>query len=217
MLRAPVTDDASKRDDDAQGDEDRAAILARRQRFIALALGAFGATACNRGGPEPCLSMTPVHPDASVAAPPVQASPQPSPVSESPREDVPPDIELARPQPCLNIVRVPVIPFVAGFRADAIALDDDAKTALDLAADALAANPEILVEVGGHTDDRGSPERRMQLSRARAEAVREYLITKGIAADRMTVQAYGAERPLVPNDGATNRAKNNRVELSVRE
>jgi outer membrane protein OmpA-like peptidoglycan-associated protein len=211
-----VTDDASK-DDDAKGDEDRAAILARRQRFIALAIGAFGATACDRCGPEPCLRMTPVHPDASAHAGPVQASPQPSFVIEPPREEVAADIELARPHPCLQVVRVPDARFTTGFRADASALDDDAKPALDRAADVLQAHPEVVIEVAGHTDDRGSPERRMQLSLARAEAVREYLITKGIAAERMTVQAYGGEYPLAPNDGATNRAKNNRVELSVRE
>ncbi len=220
-----MTDDA-KDDGEAKGDGDRAAILARRQRFIALALsGLAGAAACDTCTPKPCLNISaPPEPDPQPADPRLanphrdpSQRPDPSEPEPTPHEDVAPDIEPARPHPCLNVVRVPAIQFTASFRPDAIALDDDAKQALDLAAEILQAHPEVLIEVAGHTDDRGSRERRMKLSLARAEAVREYLITKGIAAERMTVKAYGGERPLVLNDSDTNRAKNNRVELTIRE
>ena len=70
----------------------------------------------------------------------------------------------------------------------------------------------ILIE--GHTDDTGSEEYNMSLSKKRAEAVRDYLIAQGVDASRLTAKWYGETQPKYPNDEA-NRAKNRRVEIKV--
>ncbi|HPR53171.1 MAG TPA: OmpA family protein [Deltaproteobacteria bacterium] len=88
---------------------------------------------------------------------------------------------------------------------------------LDEIAEGLKTQAAIKVEVQGHTDNTGSPEYNMKLSQARAESVKEYLVDKGIAPERLTAKGYGMTRPLVPNDTAQNRAKNRRVELAPRQ
>lgn len=71
----------------------------------------------------------------------------------------------------------------------------------------------VTIEVAGHTDSRGSDEYNMVLSRERAEAVRNYLISKGIAADRLIAKGYGESQPVADNDTDEGRFKNRRVEL----
>jgi outer membrane protein OmpA-like peptidoglycan-associated protein len=73
--------------------------------------------------------------------------------------------------------------------------------------------PSFRAEVGGHTDNVGTPEYNMRLSAARAAAVKAWLIAHSVAADRVTSRGYGDTRPLVPNDTDANRFKNRRVEL----
>ncbi len=69
-------------------------------------------------------------------------------------------------------------------------------------------------EIAGHTDDSGSPEANLQLSKERAEQVRSYLLTNfAIAADKLSVAYYGDTRPAVPNTSSENRALNRRVEF----
>jgi len=68
-------------------------------------------------------------------------------------------------------------------------------------------------EVGGHTDNEGKRDYNMKLSASRAEAVKAWLVGKGIAAGRITTAGYGDTRPLVPNTSDENKAKNRRVEL----
>jgi OOP family OmpA-OmpF porin len=70
------------------------------------------------------------------------------------------------------------------------------------------------IEVGGHTDSVGTDEHNMTLSQQRAEAVRNYLISKGIAADRLTVKGYGETKPVADNETEEGRFKNRRVELT---
>ena len=70
------------------------------------------------------------------------------------------------------------------------------------------------IEVGGHTDSVGTDEHNMTLSQQRAEAVRNYLISKGIAADRLTVKGYGEAKPVADNETEEGRFKNRRVELT---
>jgi len=89
--------------------------------------------------------------------------------------------------------------------ADLPAIDRDAAT-LDKWSD-------VNVEVAGHTDDWGSDEYNMSLSLRRAETVRDYLISKGIAADRLSARAYGESQPVADNATDEGRFKNRRVEL----
>lgn len=83
-------------------------------------------------------------------------------------------------------------------------------------ADVLKRSPDIvLVEVQGHTDNRGSRQVNRQLSQERADAVRRWLLEHGIAAERLTAKGYGPDRPLAPNITARNRARNRRVQFVI--
>jgi outer membrane protein OmpA-like peptidoglycan-associated protein len=94
----------------------------------------------------------------------------------------------------------------------------DGQQLLDEVVDVLTKNPQIRkVSIEGHTDNRGSAARNLRLSKARAEAVRTYLIKEGISPMRLTATGFGASRPLVPNLSPANRAHNRRVEFRIIE
>jgi outer membrane protein OmpA-like peptidoglycan-associated protein len=84
---------------------------------------------------------------------------------------------------------------------------------LEEVARSLVANPQVQVEVAGHTDSTGSRAVNERLSLARAEAVKAFLIENGVAADRMTVQGYASTQPVATNRTVSGRAQNRRVEL----
>ena len=72
------------------------------------------------------------------------------------------------------------------------------------------------VEVKGHTDNVGGNEFNMNLSRDRAKAVVDYLVSKGVNPDKLTYSYYGMTRPLSDNDTEEGRAKNRRVEFTIK-
>jgi outer membrane protein OmpA-like peptidoglycan-associated protein len=76
-------------------------------------------------------------------------------------------------------------------------------------------NPGIKIEIGGHTDDKGSDDYNLTLSEGRAQSVKDYLIEKGIAADRMTAKGYGETEPISSNATDQGRAENRRVEFTI--
>jgi OOP family OmpA-OmpF porin len=93
-------------------------------------------------------------------------------------------------------------------------LTPEAREVLDRVAISLQAYPEIRVEVAGHTDNKGARALNVRLSQKRAESVRDYLVGKGIAADRMVAKGYGPDAPLATNDTDEGRAHNRRTELN---
>ncbi len=86
---------------------------------------------------------------------------------------------------------------------------------LDIVADVLRRYPALRVEVGGHTDDRGSDATNDRLSQRRAESVLDYLVASGVATDRLAAVGYGERRPVASNETETGRALNRRVEFVV--
>lgn len=84
---------------------------------------------------------------------------------------------------------------------------------LDRVAESLVANPEITLEVQGHTDNTGSLAGNNRISQLRANTVRTYLISKGVAANRLTAKGYGPTQPKAPNTTPAGRTENRRVEL----
>lgn len=76
-------------------------------------------------------------------------------------------------------------------------------------------NPTIEIELGGHTDNQGAPAANLELSEKRVEAVRQYLISKGVAAKRMTGKGYGGARTIAPSTTEENRQLNRRVEFKI--
>jgi outer membrane protein OmpA-like peptidoglycan-associated protein len=93
-------------------------------------------------------------------------------------------------------------------------LTPESQTILDGVAESLVANDSIKVQVGGHTDNTGSAAVNKRLSAARANSVREYLVSKGVAADRLTAVGFGPTKPVASNRTAAGRAQNRRVELT---
>jgi outer membrane protein OmpA-like peptidoglycan-associated protein len=77
----------------------------------------------------------------------------------------------------------------------------------------LKTNKQVTIKIEGHTDNIGTIERNVELSKQRANAVKEYLIANNIAANRITVTFFGALHPIAPNDTESNRAKNRRVNI----
>ena len=82
---------------------------------------------------------------------------------------------------------------------------------LDKLASILVAHPEVKASIEGHTDSQGDDKMNLDLSKARAKAVKDYLIKKGVAADHLSSEGFGETKPIDTNDTAEGRAKNRRV------
>jgi outer membrane protein OmpA-like peptidoglycan-associated protein len=181
------------------GDEDGDGVLDGLDRCphtpAGRAVNAFG---CLPGQGE---GRDSVRQRAAAAPPP--ASPQ----EQSPQAPAPE--EAAAPKEAGTGVVLRGVEFAPG----SARLSASSLRVLDSVATALAAQPRQLVEIGGHTDDSGSPRGNQNLSRLRAEAVRSYLIRKGIPGARMTARGYGSTLPLIPGDTPDARARNRRVEI----
>ncbi len=76
-------------------------------------------------------------------------------------------------------------------------------------------DPDSKIVVEGHTDSQGSDAFNRDLSQRRAENVREYLVSHGIAADRVTAKGFGPDRPVGDNNSPEGRANNRRVEIVI--
>jgi OmpA-OmpF porin, OOP family len=73
----------------------------------------------------------------------------------------------------------------------------------------------MVIEIDGHTDNMGSAERNLQLSKERANTVRNYLIRKGIKAQRVSAKGYGETKPISSNDTEEGRKLNRRTEVNI--
>ena len=101
------------------------------------------------------------------------------------------------------------------FDFDRYSLRAEATRILDEAIKALQENPQLQLELEGHTCNIGTAEYNLALGERRANAVREYLVSRGIAANRPRTVSYGEERPIADNDTAEGRAMNRRAHLAV--
>ena len=112
-----------------------------------------------------------------------------------------------------GMIRISNINFATG-KAD---LPADALPTLDVVGQVLTKWNEIKLEIGGHTDSRGSAATNQKLSQRRAQAVHDYLLQHfpDLHAGQLSVKGYGESKPLVPNNSALNMAKNRRVEIKV--
>lgn len=101
------------------------------------------------------------------------------------------------------------------FEADAHEIKAESYDDLNQIAFFLLDNPEVDVEIGGHTNDLPSDEYCYQLSKKRARSVTEYLISVGVEEDRLTYKGYGKAQPIATNKTAVGRRMNQRVEIKI--
>lgn len=87
--------------------------------------------------------------------------------------------------------------------------------ALDKLAKTLVEAKNWKLDIDGHTDDKGSDSYNQKLSQDRANAVKSYLVSKGVVADTITATGYGKTKPIVKNDSDANRERNRRVEFKI--
>lgn len=100
------------------------------------------------------------------------------------------------------------------FKLNSAEIEPDSERTLQRALLGLRDNPEAQVEIGGHTDDTGTTERNETLSRERAQSVRQWLVSHGIDAGRLTAKGYGATKPKVKNADEASRTINRRIEFT---
>lgn len=101
------------------------------------------------------------------------------------------------------------------FESDSAVLTGVATGLLDGIGASLNNQANVSLEIAGHTDDTASEAYNLKLSQLRAEAVRQYLIGRGIDGARLTTRGYGEAQPLVANDSDANRALNRRVDFKL--
>jgi outer membrane protein OmpA-like peptidoglycan-associated protein len=90
-------------------------------------------------------------------------------------------------------------------------------TELDHLLNIMTENTQMKIEISGHTDKTGSEPLNFKLSEARAKAVVDYLVKKGIDHSRMEFRGYGSLQPIADNATSAGRAKNRRVEFKILE
>lgn len=101
------------------------------------------------------------------------------------------------------------------FDADSSNFKAESYPALNEIFDFLNGNPKIHIEVGGHTNGQPSHDFCDRLSSARAKSIKDYLVSKGIAENRIIYRGYGKRQPIASNDTKEGRNKNQRVEIKI--
>jgi outer membrane protein OmpA-like peptidoglycan-associated protein len=134
-------------------------------------------------------------------------APPPPPPKPAPAPPPPPPPPAPKPAPVFENIY---------FHENKTNIDPLAAKALDRDGEMLKENPNIKVEIGGHTDSLGSEKANQKISEKRAESVKKYLMDKfNISGDRMVVKGYGSSKPIADNGTKEGRAKNRRVEIRI--
>jgi outer membrane protein OmpA-like peptidoglycan-associated protein len=148
-------------------------------------------------------------PDAEDACPDVKGSPDPD-----PKKNGCPHVTVTKSE----IVISSQIRFLYGRSKITQTVDPVSDALLTEVRDAIQAHPEMKhIEVQGHADPVGGDEFNNLLSQARADAVREWLIRRGIPAEKLTAKGYGSHVPIASNDTDEGRAQNRRVQFKIIE
>jgi len=149
--------------------------------------------------------------DGAVKPPPPAPAPAPAPVV-APPPPAPPPPPVAPPAPVSEKVTYAADAF---FDFNKAVLKPEAKAKLDdLVSKTKGVNLEVIIAVG-HTDSVGSDAYNQKLSIKRSEAVKEYIVSKGIEKNRVYTEGKGEKQPVADNKTGEGRAKNRRVEIEV--
>lgn len=121
------------------------------------------------------------------------------------------DIEKVKEEP----IKVGAVIVLEGinFASGSADISSGSEDVLEKAYVSMRDNPDIVVEISGHTDSRGGREMNMNLSKNRAESVKAWLVSKGIDASRIETVGYGPDKPIDSNDTEEGRLRNRRIEF----
>jgi outer membrane protein OmpA-like peptidoglycan-associated protein len=145
--------------------------------------------------------------------PPVVAAPEPEEFVPDPEPELEPEPEPEAPPPPppppKKVFVVEGVNFLSG-KAD---ITDDSFANLMTVVETMQTYTEVTFKVVGNTDDQGKREANQKLSEARAKAVMDFLISRGISASRLEYEGKGPDQPVASNKTAAGRAKNRRIEF----
>jgi outer membrane protein OmpA-like peptidoglycan-associated protein len=127
-------------------------------------------------------------------------------------EEIPRPVQDEVKEQITEVLKLENVEFISGKSI----MTDKGKATLDKIAGILGRIKDP-VEIQGHTDSSGSAVKNRTLSQQRADATRTYLVTKGIAAARLTPVGYGPDKPIADNATAEGRQRNRRIEFSLKE
>jgi len=125
-----------------------------------------------------------------------------------PSDDVPKPKEVLKVEVGKSITLEGIV-----FKTGSADISPESEDILTKAFNTLEQNSEIEVEIQGHTDNVGKHAMNMKLSQRRADAVKAYLVKKGIAESRISTKGYGPDKPIAPNTTAEGKQKNRRIEF----
>ena len=140
-------------------------------------------------------------------------------VTDEPKQSIKLTLRYKRPPPPPPII-VPAPP-ATRFILDGVTFDTGKATLrpeslgrLDLVVEFMAHKKNMRIEISGHTDNAGKKKANQVLSEKRAQACRDYLVSKGIEPGRIVTRGYGDERPIASNDTEQGRQRNRRIEAA---
>ena len=119
--------------------------------------------------------------------------------------------EKASAEELVNALNLQIINFAVGSSA----IPEANQAILDKAAGILQANKDIVLSIKGHTDSTGNADNNKKLSQQRADAVKSYLVSKGVEATRLTAEGKGPSEPVADNATEQGRFKNRRIEFGL--
>ena len=195
--------------------------------WIALHREGSGPAMAAASAPQPApVVAPPLEPVVPIPLEPVTTSEEPAQVVEPPTGDdvamaevtpteAPPAMPDQRPrrEEFTTVAELKTI----HFDFDRARLRSEAVDALHMGADWLRRNPELLVLIEGHCDERGTNEYNLALGEQRARSAMDFLITQGVGADRITVLSHGREQPVCREQNEACWRQNRRADFKVKE
>ena len=167
--------------------------------------------------PPPPIVPAPPKPAPPAPTPPVVAPPLPAPPAVAPPAPAPPPAPAQpAPAPPPPAPKPALVLDTIYFDPNKTNISPAAAKALDRSGTILKENPQIKVEIGGHTDPAGPEKVNQKMSEKRAQSAKKYLTDKfGIAENRLVLKGYGSTKPIADNKTEEGRSKNRRAEFRI--
>jgi peptidoglycan-associated lipoprotein len=186
-----------------------------RHRLLALSLLALSLVAAACGGKKPPVArptMPPPETDMPAARPPAP----PEPIAEPAPVTVPPEPSVSSADMgSLDEINKKGILQPVFFEFDSAEMSQEGQSVLAKNAETLKQYPTWVVSIEGHCDERGTAEYNLALGERRALSVRQYLVSLGIASDRLRTVSYGKEFPFDPGHTESAWSRNRRANFVV--